>query len=126
MITNVSLISDIKGDVAYHGQRVRLLCTIIANRDIIVTWRSLQYIGIDVLQLLSTYRDGYTVRSQQHPSTVATLINTTRSNGTVTVTTELQLTASAVHRISRASCRANGGRRHTVTFVTSRLPGNAH
>ena len=126
MIRNVSLTSDVPGNVAYHGERVKLLCIIVADRNILVTWRSPQYIGVDILQLLSTYRDGYTVRSRQNPATVATLINTTRSNGIVTVTTELQLTASAVHRISRASCRANGGRWHTVTFFTSRLPGNAH
>ena len=86
------------------------MCTIVADRDIIVTWRSLQYIGVDILQLLSSDQDAYDhpIRSRQNPATVAILINSTHSNGMVTVIAQLQLTASAMHANSRVSCRANG------------------
>ena len=48
------------------------------------------------------------MKNQQNPATVATLINTTRSNETVMVITELQLTASAMYPNSHVSCKANG------------------
>jgi hypothetical protein len=113
---NVSLTNDLKGNIAYHGQRVTFLCTIVADREILTTWRSPQYIRGDVLQLLSTSEDGHTVNNLQNPDTVATLINSTRSNGTVTVVTELQLTASAMYPISHVGCKANGREIQPVTI----------
>ena len=105
---NISLTSDVTGNIAYHGQMVTLVCTIVANHEILITWRSLQYIGADILQLLSTYQDGHTVSNPQNPATVATLINSTRSRRMVTVIAQLQLRALAMHPHSRVSCRANG------------------
>ena len=108
--------------VAYNGQRVTFVCTIVAGCDILITWKSDHYIRPrgDVLQLTSNDTEGSTVNNTRNPTTVATLINTTQSsNGEITVVSELQLTASASYPNSRVSCRANGGRIHTVTFQTS-------
>jgi hypothetical protein len=123
---DISLTSDLTGNVAYPGQRVTFLCHVVANREILITWTSPQYIGTKGadLQLLSTSEDGHTMRSRQNRDTVATLLHTTRSNETVTVTVEaeLKLTASAMYRNSHVSCRANGGPPRRVTFFTSLLP----
>lgn len=119
------------GGIAYNGQRITFLCTIVEYReDIIMEWSSEQYIGTggDVLQLTSDHPIGYTANDTWNPTTVATLISTStrRSNVVVTVTvvSELQLIASARYPISNVSCGANGrGPVSTVTFQTILFPG---
>ena len=111
--------------VAYNGQRVTFICTIniVAGRDnIIITWESAHYIGTGRghnLRLNSSDPESHTARNSQNPTTVATLINSTRnSNRVITAVSELQLTASARYPTSTVSCRANG-RRSIITFRKS-------
>lgn len=117
--------------VAYDEQRVSLICTTRASRahdhDLIINWRSSDYIGDrgEILQLTSTDPVNHTETSRRRSTTVATLLNTTRSNGVVTVVSELQFIASAQYSTSHVSCKANGrGPTETVTFRTiMRSPG---
>ena len=102
---------------AYHGQRVTFTCTIVANSDVILTWRSAQYIDGN-LQFKPADPEGQNITDSQNPTTVATLINTTRSsNGEITVVSELQLTASVLYPTSRVRCRANGREFEPVIIV---------
>ena len=116
---SVVLTSNLTEDWAFHRQKVLLTCiAVVEGNDTLITWSSRQYIGAggEVLQLLSTYSSGYTVRSRQNRATVATLVNTTRNNRTVTTISELQLIASGLHPSSRVSCRANGHEPAIITF----------
>ena len=112
-------------NVAYNTQRVTFICTIIVkDRDLVITWSSDEYIGTGglVLQLTSADPPGFSVPNPRNPTTVATLLNTTRSSdGLITVTSSLQLVASAKYPTSSISCRANGpaGPVETVAFQTS-------
>ena len=121
---DVTLTSDLEENVAYHRQMVTLVCTVTSDYETIINWRSPQYIGTGgrILQLMSNYSNGYTVRSTLIPTTVATLRNTTRSNGRVTIISELKITALASELYpnfeSRVSCRANGMR--GPIFITIR------
>ena len=111
--------------IAYNGQRVTFTCTvnIVVDRDIVITWRSEDYIGHGSNVLQVTSESPVANKS----TTVVMLVNSTRSSdGLLTVVTELQLVASASYPKSHLSCRANGVRARTVTFFTSLLPGNAH
>ena len=99
----------IEGNRAYDGQRVTFQC-IIVGLDTVVTWRSQDYIGTggDVLQLASADSAGQTASNSRNPTTVATLINTTRNGGVTTTISELQLTASSQFSSSNVSCGVNG------------------
>ena len=114
--------------IAYSGQRVTFTCTvnIVVNRGIVITWRSKDYIGRNVLRVTSENPVDTTVNRS---TTVVMLVNSTRnSDGLLTVVTELQLVASASYPESQLSCRANGTRANitTLNFSTSWMPGNAH
>ena len=112
------LTSGLTGDLAYHGQRVSFVCNTVVTHDTIITWTSPHYIGRygERLQLLSTEQDGFTERSQRFPTTVAILVNTTRTNETVTILSKLQLIASGLYPSSRVSCRANGHEPAIIIF----------
>ena len=110
------------GGVAYNGQRATFMCIIVAGQDLIITWSSDEYIGTGgVLQLTSADPPGSITSSLQNPPTKVTLRNTTRSSdGTISVTSLLQLVASALYPTSSISCRASGhGHNATVAFQTS-------
>ena len=98
------------GNRAYNGQRLTFRC-IITGLDTVLTWRSDDYIGIggDVLQQASADQPGQTASNSRNPTTVSTLISTTRSGGVTTTISELQLTASSQFPISSVSCENNGG-----------------
>ena len=113
-------------EVAYDGQRVTLICTIIGGYHTVITWRSAHYIGMrgDYLQLSSADPIGHNITNSRNPTTVATLINSTHNrNGVITAVSELQLTASAQYPTSNVGCRANGGSFSTITFQTVLLTG---
>lgn len=99
----------IGGNRAYDGQRVTFRCVIV-GLDTVVTWRSQDYIGTggDLLQLASADPAGQTASNSRNPTTVATLINTTRIGGVTTTISELQLTASSQLFTSNVSCGVNG------------------
>ena len=113
------------GGFAYNGQRVTFICTIVVAHDTVITWESDDYIGTggDVLQLTSVDPEGTSATNPRNPTTVATLISTTRSSdGVITAISKLQLTASALSPTSYISCMTNGaGPVKTVTFQTSML-----
>ena len=112
----------IRGNHAYDGQRVTFRC-VITGLDTVITWRSDGYIGIggDVLQLASTDQPGRTDSNSRNPTTVATLISTTRSGGVTTTVSELQLTASSQFLNSTVSCGVNGqGPVNTTSFCKTR------
>ena len=108
--------------VVFRGQTATFNCTIVVGNDTVITWSSAHYIGRRgvVLQLTSIDPPGSSTSNQQNPTTVATLINTTHSrDGVTTVTSSLQLVASAQYPTSNITCRANGhGRGATITFQT--------
>ena len=113
----------IEGNQAYDGQRVAFWC-IIVGLDTVVTWRSQDYIGTggDVLQLASADPAGQTASNSRNPTTVATLINTTRNGGVTTTISELQLTASSQSSVSNVSCGVNGqGPVNTTLFRKAQL-----
>ena len=120
---SVSLTNDLTGDVAHRGQRVTFICTIVADDDVpvVITWRSIHYIGIrgDYLQLTSADPEGHSTTNSRNPTTVATLINSTRSNRVITAVSELQLTALARYPTSNVSCTANGHDSAINTFRKS-------
>jgi hypothetical protein len=108
------------GAVAYSGQKVTFTCTvnIVVNHDIVITWRSEDYIGRghDVLQVTSKDPEGTT----DHKLTTAVmLINRTQSNGMVTIVTELQLIASAMYFSSQVGCKPNGHETVMIAFRKS-------
>ena len=107
----------ISGDRAYTGQRVTFRCVIV-GMDTVLTWRSSQYIGTggDVLQLASADPAGQTASNSRNPTTVATLVSTSRSGGVTTTVSELQLTASSQFPNSTVSCEVNS---HGPVNVTS-------
>ena len=111
------------GHVVYDTQRVIFFCTIIANQATTITWSSDEYIGTEGVDLQLTSDDplGFSTSNQRDPTTVVTLINTTRSSdGVITVTTSLQLVTSAQYPTSRITCKANGhGPNATVAFQTT-------
>ena len=113
--------------VAYKGQRVTFICMITAGRHIVITWSSDEYVGTggDNLQLLSIDPEGQNTTNTRNPTTIAYLISITRSNGVITVVSELQLTASELYPTSNISCGINGGLLYgdTITFQTS--PGKS-
>jgi hypothetical protein len=106
--------------IAYHGQAVTFMCTvnIVVDRDIVITWRSEDYIGTggDGLQLTSIDPVGTTANKS---TTVVTLTNRTRNNGITTIVTQLELIASAMYPDSRVSCKPNGLVRVISTFGKS-------
>ena len=109
MILTHNLGSDV---MAYHGQRVIFTCTvrdIVVGHPIVITWSSDDYIGTggtnDVLQVHSNAPLGTTDRKI---TTVLTLTNRTRNNGTVTVETQMKLIASAMYPNSCVSYTPNG------------------
>ena len=111
--------------MAYHGQRVIFTCTvrdIVVGHPIVITWSSDDYIGIggtnDVLQVRSNAPLGTTDKKM---TTVVTLTNRTRNNGlrTVTVETQMKLTASATYPDANVSCRANGHEPASISFRKS-------
>jgi hypothetical protein len=117
--------------MAYNGQRVTFTCTIniVVDHRIVIRWRSEDYIGTGVRDILQVTSDDPIGSTDNISTTEATLISGTRSNnGLITVVTELQLTASAMYPISHISCRANDGPMaiRMVTFFTFVLPGNAY
>ena len=107
---NVSLISDLMGSDAYHGQRITFKCTVVVvdhDNNMVITWSSDDYIGTRDLQLRPADPMRHTATSPRHRTTVATLINSTHSNGVVTAISELKLIASSRYRTSHVGCRAN-------------------
>ena len=122
---NVSLISDLSsGDPyrAYDRQVVTFQC-VITGVDTIFNWISDDYIGTggDVLQLASSDPPGQTASNPRNPTTVATLVSTSRSNGVTTTVSELQLMASSQFPNSSVSCRDNGqGTVNTTSFRKSK------
>lgn len=118
---NISLASNLIERVAYHGQRVICICTIFTRNDVVITWESAHYIGTegDDLQLISTDPEGSIVTNLRNPTTVATLVNTTRSNGMITTISELQLTASLSHPTCDVSCRVTGHESASLTLRKS-------
>jgi hypothetical protein len=114
------LTHNLAGDHAYNQQVVTFWCVII-GLDTILTWRSEHYIGTggDVLQLASALPPGRTASNSRNPTTVATLISTTRSGGVTTTVSELQLTASSQFPTSSVSCANNGDEPvNTTVFQT--------
>jgi hypothetical protein len=117
---DVMLSHNLVGDRAYDRQVVIFRCVIIGV-DTILTWRSEDYIGTgeDVLQLASTDPAGQTASNLRNPTTVATLVSTTRSSGVTTTVSELQLTASSQFPTSSVSCANNGDEPvNTMIFQT--------
>ena len=106
------------GNRAYDRQVVTFRCVIVGV-DTVLNWMSDDYIGVggDVLQLASADPVGQTASNPRNPTTVATLVNTSRSNGVTTTVSELQFTASSLFSTSNVSCRDNGqGPVNTTTF----------
>ena len=112
----------IGGNRAYDGQQVTFRC-VITGIDTVLTWRSDDYIGIggDVLQLASTDQPGRTDSNSRNPTTVATLISTTRNGGVTTTVSELQLMASSQFLNSTVSCGINGQGPFNTTFFRKRV-----
>ena len=119
----VSVISDLSyGDRAYDRQVVTFRC-VITGVDTVLNWISDHYIGTggDVLQLASADQPGQTASNSRNPTTVATLVSTSRSGGVTTTVSELQLTASSQFPTSSVSCRDNGqGPINTTSFRKSK------
>ena len=110
------------GNRAYDGQVVTFLC-VITGVDTVLNWISDDYIGTggDVLQLASADPVGQTASNPRNPTTVATLVSTSRSGGVTTTVSELQLTASSQFPTSNVSCRDNGqGPVNTTSFRKSK------
>jgi hypothetical protein len=97
------------GNRAYDRQVVTFRC-VITGVVRVINWRSEQYIGTggDVLQLASADPPGQTASNSRNPTTVATLVSSSRSSGVTTVVSELRLTASSQFPTSNISCRDNG------------------
>ena len=116
--SNVMLTSNLFKEVrAYDGQRVTFRCVVVGIR-IVLTWRSSQYFG-DVLQLTSADPVGQMASNSRNPTTVATLISTSRSGGVTTTVSKLQLTASSQLPNSSVSFGVNShGPVSTTVFKT--------
>jgi hypothetical protein len=99
------------GNRAYDRQVVTFRC-VITGVVRVINWRSEQYIGTggDVLQLASADPPGQTASNSRNPTTVATLVSTSRSasGGVTTTVSELQITASSQYPSSSISCANNG------------------
>jgi hypothetical protein len=87
------------------------------DRDIVITWRSEDYIGTggDGLQLTSIDTVG-TTSTVNKSTTVVTLTNRTRNNGITTIVTQLHLIADAMYPDFRVSCQPNGLVRVTIRW----------
>ena len=111
---------NLVGNRAYDRQVVTFRCVIVGV-DTVLNWMSDDYIGVggDVLQLASADPPGQTASNPRNPTTIATLVSTSRSNGVTTTVSELQLTASSQFPTSSVSCRDNGqGPVSAVIFQT--------
>lgn len=113
--------NDLRGNVAYPGQEVIFICRIATTHDVVISWKSVQYIGDgdDVLQVTSIDPLGYSTSNRQNPTTIATLVSKRHRNGMMIVISHLRIIASDKYPFSRVHCKANGGQFQTVTFRTS-------
>lgn len=108
------------GHSAFVAQIVTFTCTIHGNGTIL-TWTSDEYIGPgDVLEFASIDIPGRTETSSTHPTTVATLINTTidTNTGVTEIVSELHIKASLQYETTQSvSCRINShGTPKTIKF----------
>ena len=79
---DATLMHNLVGNRAYDRQVVTFQC-VITGVDTVLNWISDDYIGVggDVLQLASADPVGQTASNPRNPTTIATLVSTSRSSG---------------------------------------------